>query len=136
MKKTPATPPRQTGGADRAEEQQLLAAKLVDDGHGEQRSHQVGRADGYRLQIAGDPAEAGRGEDVVQVIEDGVDAGELIEHADGGGEKDRLAVLPGEERLGPAGPLQVDGVDDLFQLSSELGVPIIWSTCPASSMRS
>ncbi len=41
----------------------------------------------------------GCGEDVVQVIEDGVDARQLVECADGDGQKQRIAVLPLEDRL-------------------------------------
>ena len=40
-----------------------------------------------------------RGENVVEVIEDRVDAGELVEHADGDGQENREAVFPGEERV-------------------------------------
>ena len=48
---------------------------------------QVGGADGDGLQVGGDFIETGEGENIVEVIEDGVDAGELVEHADGDGRK-------------------------------------------------
>ena len=71
------------GHADAADQQQRLAAELVDEGHGKQRGDQVHGADGDGLQIARDLAEAGHAEDVVRVIENGVDAGELVERRDG-----------------------------------------------------
>ena len=101
--------------ADGSDEQKLLAAEFVDDRHGEQGEDEIGGADGDGLQVAGDFGCAGEGEDVVEVIEDGIDAGELAEHADGEGDDDGLEVLPGEQRVGGAGALQVDGGDDFVQ---------------------
>src|ERR1700733_671369 len=102
--------------ADGADEQQLLAAELVDDRHGQQGKDQVGGSDGDGLQVSGDFGRAGESEDVVQVIEDGVDAGELAEHADGKGDDDGLEVLTGEQWVRSAGAFQMHGGDDFVQL--------------------
>ena len=101
--------------ADRADEQQRFAPHLVDQRHAHHCGGQVHGADGDRLQVAGNLAVARRRENVVQVIEDGVDAGKLIEHADGDGEKNRQAVFPREERLGFVRSFQVNGLDYLPQ---------------------
>ena len=66
---------------DGAEQQKLLASELVDGGHGDQREEQVGAADQDGLHAGRIFAGAGRGEDVVQVVQAGVDAGELVERA-------------------------------------------------------
>ena len=79
-KKIAATPARHSAVPDRADQQQLLAPDPVDHRHRDHGEQQVRGADRYRLQIARDLAEAGLREDVVQVVENRVDAGELIEH--------------------------------------------------------
>src|SRR5208283_4376052 len=66
------------------------------------------------LQIRGNLVEAGMGKDIVQVVEDGVDAGKLIEHADGDGKKNGQTILPGEEDV-VLGMLGVDGFNDVLQ---------------------
>src|ERR1700751_2298440 len=111
---------REAHGSDQKE---LLAAELIDDRHGEQGGDKIGGADRYGLEIAGDFACAGKGEDVVEVIEDGIDAGELSEHADGEGENNRLAGLAGEKRIGLPGALQMHGGDDLIELLLGFGDP-------------
>src|SRR3984885_7254466 len=102
--------------ADRADEQQLLASELVDDRHGQQGEDQIGGSDGDGLQVSGDFGRTGESEDVVQVIEDGVDAGELAEHANGEGDDDGLEVLAGEQWIRGSGALQVYRGDDFIQL--------------------
>ena len=97
--KSQETARQATGRARRADQQQRLAPQLVDHAHAHDGEDQIGEADGDGLLVAGDLAEAGRGEDAVQVIEDGVDAGQLVECADGDGQKQRVAVLPAEDRL-------------------------------------
>ena len=59
----------------------------------------IGESDGDGLLVAGELAEAGRSKNVVQVVENGVDAGQLVERADGDGEKQRIAILPAEDGL-------------------------------------
>jgi hypothetical protein len=54
------------------------------------------------------------GKDVVQVVEDRVDAGKLIEHADGNREKNGQTILPGEKDV-VLGVLGVDRFDDVLQ---------------------
>ena len=84
-------------GADRADEEQGLAAELIDDGDAEQGGDEVGGADHNGLVGARDRGKAGAGEDVIEIVENGVDAGELIEEADGDGEKDQQLVAGREE---------------------------------------
>ena len=72
-----------------ADQQQCLAAELVDQAHAEEGGEQIDEADAHGLQRRRVGAEAGRGEDVVRVVEDRVDAGELVEEADRDGEEDR-----------------------------------------------
>src|ERR1035441_4575789 len=88
------------GHADGANQQQRLAAELVDERHAHQRRQQVHRTHRDRLQIARDLVESRHGENVIQVIQDGVDSGELVEGRDGDGEIDRKPVFALEERLG------------------------------------
>jgi len=57
----------------RADNQELLASYFVDDGHGDQGEHQVGRADGDRLQITRDLGKPSLLKNVVQVIQDWID---------------------------------------------------------------
>ena len=78
-------------------------------------------AEQHGLLVAGERGEAGESEDIVGVVKNGVDAGELIEHADGDGQENRQAVLALEERLGFGDALEMDGVDDFFELSLGVG---------------
>jgi len=79
--------------ARRANQKKGFAAQLVDQTHADDGEDQIGESDGDGLLVAGDLAEAGGGEDAVQVIEDGVDAGKLVECADGNRQKERIDVL-------------------------------------------
>jgi hypothetical protein len=101
--------PRDAGeagcGAGCADEEKRFAAELVDEAHADHGEDEVGEADGDGLLIAGELAESGRREDAVEVIEDGVDAGKLIECADGDGEEKRVAIFPAEDGLVRGGVL-------------------------------
>src|SRR5205814_1012026 len=55
------------------------------------------------------------GKDAVQIVQDGVDPGELIEHSDGDGQENGDAVFCGEERVA-LDVLRVDGLYDFSQL--------------------
>lgn len=79
-----------------ADQEHGLATDAINDRHGDHCEEQVGGADGDGLQITGDLGEAGLFENVVEVIEDGVDAAQLVEHADGDGKEDGEAVFPGK----------------------------------------
>ena len=85
--------------ARRADQKQGFTAQPVDHRHTNNGEYKIREADGDGLLIARNLAEAGSGEDVIQVIEDGVDTGQLIERADGDGQKERIAVLPSKDRL-------------------------------------
>ena len=65
-----------------SDEQEGFAAYLVDDGDAEEGGEEVRQTDDDGLFGAGDGVEACVGEDVVEVVEDGVDAGELVEETD------------------------------------------------------
>ena len=81
--------------ADGADQQQFLASHAVDDRHGDYGGEQIDGANGDGLNVTGNFAETCPGKDVVQVVENRIDAGELIEHADGNGEKDGHADTSG-----------------------------------------
>ena len=88
-------------------------------GHANQREDQVGGADGDCLQVTRNLAEAGLGEDVVQVIEDRVDARELVKGAGDDSEHDGEEVALLEEWLG--GTFEVQRIYDLFQFGLRVG---------------
>ena len=128
-RKMAATPASADGGADGADEEEGFAAELVDDGHGEEGGAEVHGAEQDGLLVAGELGEAGGGKNVVRVIEDGVDAGELVEHADGDGEENGQAVFALEKGLGLLRALEMDGVDDFVELGfADSGMPIISRT--------
>ena len=58
-------------------------------------------------------AGAGRGKNVIQIVQARIDAGELIEGACGHGQHDRQQIFALEERLGRGPALQVNGSHDL-----------------------
>ena len=88
-----------TGRARRANQQQHLAAQLIDHAHSDHGEDQVGKADGDGLLVAAELAESGLGKDVVQVVENRVDSGQLVECADADGQKQWIAVLPAKDRF-------------------------------------
>ena len=94
-----ATAPRQTGRSSGSDQEQRLAPELVDHRHAHHREDQIGEADGDCLLVAGDLAETRRSENARQVIENGVDAGQLVKRADGDGQKERVAIFPAEDRF-------------------------------------
>ena len=108
-------------GSDRSDEEEGFASDFVDHRHGEDGGAEVHGAEKDGLLVAGERGVAGEAEDVVGVVKDGVDASELIEHADGDGEKDGQAVFALEEGLVFGGTLEVDGVDDFFELGLGVG---------------
>src|SRR6266851_9875355 len=83
-------------GANGTYQQQSLAAKLVNHRHRNHGEEQVGGSDGHRLQVARDFAEAGIVKNLVQIIENHIDAGELVEHSDADREENRERILSGE----------------------------------------
>ena len=87
------------GATRRANQQQRLAAQLVDQRHADNGEQKIRCADGDCLLVARNLAEAGGGEDVVQVVQNCVDPGELVESADRDGEEQRIAILPLEDPL-------------------------------------
>src|SRR5215472_17679008 len=80
-----------------SDEEERFATDLVDDGDADESGKEIGEADDDSLEVARHGAEASVGEDVVKVIEDGVDSGELVEEADGDGQEDKFAVAVLEE---------------------------------------
>ena len=53
-------------------------------------------------------------EDVVEVVENGINTRELIEHADGHSQEDREPVFPGEQGL-IGSVLQINGLHNVLQ---------------------
>src|SRR5580658_5593475 len=88
-----------SGATGRADKQKRLAAQFVDQRHADHGEQKVGCADRDGLLVARDLTESSSCKDVVQVIENRVDACELVEGADGDSEKKRIAVLPAKYRL-------------------------------------
>src|SRR5437773_6849042 len=85
------------GCAYRPDLQQRLSAHFVDNRHGQDCKRQVRGANGDGLQVARDLAEPCTFEDEVQVVENRVDSGKLVEHGDGNCQENRCAV-PFENR--------------------------------------
>src|SRR5208282_171526 len=86
--------------ASRSNQQECFSPELVDQRHAKEGCNQIHSSHGDRLKITRNSAESGVGKDVVKVVENGIDACELIEHADRDGKKDGKAILPRKERLG------------------------------------
>src|SRR5207245_654036 len=95
------------------------ASQLVDHEHGEHSEKKIGGADGDGLQVAGNLAESRVLEDSVQIVQDGVDSGELVEHSNGNRQEDGNAVFRGEERIA-RDVLGVDGLYDFLELLFEI----------------
>src|SRR5260370_6012450 len=107
--------------ADRSDEEQRLAAELVDQSHGEESGAEVHRTYGHRLQIAGDLVESRRGKNVVEIIENRVDARELVEHADCDGKKYGDEVFAGEKWFGTLRLLKMYRVHNFSEFSLVIG---------------
>src|SRR6185437_8918979 len=84
---------------DSSDQKQFLSPNSVDNRHGDDGEYQVCRADGDCLQIARHLAETSASKDVVEVIENRVDAGELIEGSDRNREEDRQGITLLEQRF-------------------------------------
>ena len=69
-----------------------MPARAIDQCHGNDGCQQVGCSDDNRLQIGGQRTVARGTENVAQVVQDRVDARQLVEHADADREHDQLAV--------------------------------------------
>ena len=129
--------------ADRARQQQLLAADAIDDAQRDHRGDEIRRADGHRLQRIRPAAESGIREDVVEVVEDGVDAGELVEHREQDREHDRPPVCRDEQALGGIAPgglrgsrefgQHCIGIRDADALVTRLSLPPCVHAGPASA---
>src|SRR5882762_4492979 len=102
--------------AYRTDQQQGFAAELVDHGHAQESGEQVHASYGHCLQVAREFVESRGGKNVVQIIKDGIDAGELVEHADGDGQENWESVLAAKERLILLQAFEMDGADDFLQL--------------------
>src|SRR5580700_7813946 len=115
-KEHPGDTKKARGGSDGSNQQKSFASQLIDDRHAQQRGCKIHPADSHGLQIAGHLAVTGRGKNVIQIVKNGVDAGKLVEHANGNREKKREAIFPGKKRLGSFEALEMNRVDDLAQL--------------------
>src|SRR5690349_8767334 len=80
--------------AHRTNQKQSLAADSVNDRHGEHGEYQVRGADCHGLKVRRDFIKTRVREDVVEVVEDGVDAGELVKHSDGDSQENGQPVFP------------------------------------------
>ncbi len=89
MKKIVATPARQAAVPTDTHQEQGLAADPVDYRHRDHGEKQVRGPDRDCLKVARHFAEAGMSENVIQIIENRVDAGELVEYSDADREEDR-----------------------------------------------
>ena len=85
------------GGPDRTDQQKGLAPEPVNHRHRDHGEEQVSGADCDRLQVAGHLAEAGVGENIIQVIEDRVNAGKLVKHSNADRQKNRQSEFSGEQ---------------------------------------
>src|SRR5581483_4405627 len=102
--------------ANRTDQQQRLAPNSVNDGHGQHGKNQVGRAHSYGLQVARDLAESRTSKDVIQIIENGIDPGELVEHPDTDRKKNRKKILTRKELFRGLRLLKVHGLGYFLQL--------------------
>src|SRR6266852_1064218 len=103
-------------GADGTYQQQSLAAKLVNHRHRDHGEKQVGGSDGHRLQVARDLAEAGVLKDLVQIVENHIDARELVEYSDADREENRERILSGEKLFCCLALLDIDRRNDLLEV--------------------
>src|SRR5207248_5518739 len=86
-------------GSDCPCQQQLLAPESVDHAHRDQREDEVGEPDRDRLHITRNLVETGARENVVQIVENRVDSGKLVEHADRDGKDNGFPVTRLEKGL-------------------------------------
>src|SRR5271166_1428138 len=88
------------GGSDRTDQQQFLAAEFIDHRHCDHGESEIGGSDRYSLKVAGNSAESGVSENVVEIIKNGIDARQLIEHTNAYCQENRESILSGEQFLG------------------------------------
>ena len=112
--------------SDRAHDHELAAADAVDDGEGGHRSDQVHEADDDGSDvgegIAQDCGAARELHDLGRVVEDRVDARELVEHRDAESHEDDLAVAAREEGNLAAGGVLGDLCLDFADLLVAFGL--------------
>lgn len=108
----PGDPGEREGAAYGSDEEEGFAADLVDDGDADKRGEEICQAHDDGLHVAGHGAEAGVAEDVVEVVEDCVDSGELVEEADGNCEEDEPGVAALEEGVLGEAAFGADGFGD------------------------
>src|SRR5690242_2593616 len=102
--------------SDRTNQKEPFTSYAVDDRHGNHRKQKICPAHGHRLQVSRHLAKSRVRENVVQVIENGVNAGELIEHADAHGKKDGQGILAREKLLFCLALFEVNGLGNLLQV--------------------
>src|SRR6185437_4124587 len=107
------------GSAGGSDQEERFSSDPVNHGHGNHGEEQIGCTDHDGLEISGKLAVSGKGENVIQVIEDGVDAGELIEHSNAYGEENRERVLFRKQRLLRLVAFEVDGLRDVLHFLIE-----------------
>src|SRR5215475_5061782 len=102
-------------GSYRPDQQQSFATDLVDHRHCQHGENQIRGSDRDCLYVAGDFAKSSAREDVVEVVEDCVDAGELIKGANRDGEEYRQRIALLKESFLPKRFGLGDGIHDLSQ---------------------
>src|ERR1700751_5299749 len=107
-------PAETCSGAHRADQKQSLAADSINDRHGEHSEYQVRSAYRHSLEIGRNLIEAGVREDVVEVIQNGVNARKLVKHADRDRQENWESVFPGEERI-VGDVIRINGHDDILE---------------------
>src|SRR5882724_8417751 len=84
--------------------------------HREQSSREIHAANCNRLKLSGNFAEASRGENIVEVIQNGVNPRELIKHADCDREENRIPVLIRKNGFRSRRFLQIDRFHKFLEL--------------------
>src|SRR6185503_1616687 len=97
-------------------EQQSAASEAVDQREGKQGRGQHDSADRDGLQVLGRTTEARHGENVVEVIENGIDADQLVEHGEKDRKRDRPPMPPLKEPIRLRAAALIDRSEDRRQL--------------------
>jgi hypothetical protein len=92
-------------------------------------------ADGHRLQVPGEPAEAHRDEDVIQVIKDRVDSPALVEYGDVNRKQNRHEIALLKKRLFCASVSTWIASSICCSSISGSGAPIFLNVSSASATR-
>src|SRR6185312_17022706 len=82
-----------------ADQEQCFATELVNEADADEGCNKIRGSDDDCLHVCADGTEAGAAEDVVEVVEDGIDAGELIEESDRNGQEDQQLVAADKEMI-------------------------------------